>query len=172
METCGIFGRASRAFDAADSSGGNIEDARIEGGSKSIVISVVENRAREICICKVDTVNVSCYQFVTEQLSAGLVTITASQNYLLEILLLTDNHSYNEAMSAIRMISPDEILLHDGSRCGTLAKKVETECRDDARILYISRQVRAPCSRDSSDLSKICFATLRSTSIRTAARTC
>lgn len=33
-------------------------DVAINGGEHSIVISVVENRAREICICKIDTQNV------------------------------------------------------------------------------------------------------------------
>lgn len=54
---------------------------------------------------------------------------------------MTDNHSYNEAICAIRMINPDEVLLHDGIRSGILAKKIEVECRNDSRILYISRQV-------------------------------
>ena len=53
---------------------------------------------------------------------------------------MTDNHSYNEAICAIRMINPDEVLLHDGIRSGILAKKIEVECRNDSRILYISRQ--------------------------------
>lgn len=40
---------------------GNLVDSSIEGGDHSVVVSVVENRAREICICKIDTRNVSYY---------------------------------------------------------------------------------------------------------------
>ena len=49
MEHQGIF----------SSSFGKHEDAAIEGGDHSVVVSVVENRAREICICKIDTQSVS-----------------------------------------------------------------------------------------------------------------
>lgn len=80
----------------------------------------------------------------------------------LELYLLSDNHSYSETMSTINQIDPDEvqtryhpvdratntcstvdvqILLHDASRSKVLSRKVEKECRDDARVLYISRQV-------------------------------
>ena len=80
--------------------------------------------------------------------------------------MVTDNHSYNEAIGTIKMLCPDEvktrfrcsffstiseislpfasvlkILLHDGTKSGVLARKIELECRCDARILYISRQV-------------------------------
>ena len=48
MEVQGIFASTT----------GNLADSTIEGGDHSVVISVVENRAREICICKMDTLNV------------------------------------------------------------------------------------------------------------------
>ena len=48
MEVRGIFASTT----------GNLNDSSIEGGDHSVVISVVENRAREICICKIDTLNV------------------------------------------------------------------------------------------------------------------
>lgn len=32
-------------------------------------------------------------------------------------------------------------MLHDGTKSGVLARKIELECRNEARILYISRQV-------------------------------
>ena len=54
METSGIFGSASRTTSVT----APVTDMMdIENGA--IVISVVENRAREICICKINTRNVS-----------------------------------------------------------------------------------------------------------------
>lgn len=53
MEAQGIFG-------SGDGTVGNVGDeACIVGGGKSVVVSIVENRAREICLAKVDTSNVS-----------------------------------------------------------------------------------------------------------------
>ncbi len=40
---------------------GKLVGAEIEGGDHSVVISVVENRAREISICKIDTQSVGFY---------------------------------------------------------------------------------------------------------------
>ena len=54
METSGIFGSASRTTSVAAPVTDMVD---IENGA--IVISVVENRAREICICKINTRNVS-----------------------------------------------------------------------------------------------------------------
>lgn len=60
MEFCGVFA-------ASNGDGGNqrgSEQIGLEGGNSSIVVSVVENRAREICICKLDTHNVSYIPFI------------------------------------------------------------------------------------------------------------
>eukprot|EP01035_Chromulina_nebulosa_P021418 gene21418-27744_t len=89
-----------------------------EQDRSTIVISVVESRAREVCICKINT----------------------SLRCIMEIYTLTDSHSYNETILTIHGIDPDEILLHDGCRNKTLSKRIEAECRDDARVLFISRQ--------------------------------
>ena len=52
MEIQGVFSSAALTKNA---------EAGIEGGDNSIVVSVVENRAREICISKIDTQNVRRY---------------------------------------------------------------------------------------------------------------
>lgn len=135
MEPCGIFGSASRSGEDL------VRNTAGDGGKeKCTIVSVVENRAREICICKIETSNVKATSSPSLQIFLSAIYFVA-QNSLLEIVTLTDNHSYNETVGALRMINPDEILLHDGTRHGVLARKVEQECRDDARILYISRQV-------------------------------
>jgi hypothetical protein len=56
MEDRGIF--RSRNANGRDRESGLNNNDRIEGGGTSVIISVVENRAREICICKIDTINV------------------------------------------------------------------------------------------------------------------
>ena len=92
-----------------------------EQNSSTIIISIVENHAREISICKIDT----------------------SQLTLIEIYLLTDCHSYNETILTIQDINPHEILLHDGSKNKILSKKIIANNAKDnnpARILFISRQ--------------------------------
>jgi hypothetical protein len=56
MEDRGIF-RSSNANRQGDRE--MMNNDRIDGGGTSVIISVVENRAREICICKIDTINVN-----------------------------------------------------------------------------------------------------------------
>ena len=46
---------------------GKLAGVEIEGGDHSVVISVVENRAREISICKIDTQSVGfCYVYCSQ----------------------------------------------------------------------------------------------------------
>ena len=91
-------------------------DYNIEGGT--VIVSVIENRAREICIIKFDTANGSA----------------------IEIYLMTDSHSYNEALTTLSGLCPNEILLHDGCKNKTLSKKIEDSLGKTARVLFISRQ--------------------------------
>ena len=53
---------------------------------------------------------------------------------------MTDSHSYNEALSTLSNIGPNEILLHDGCKSRILSRKIEDHLSSKARILYISRQ--------------------------------
>lgn len=85
----------------------------------TIIISIVENRAREICISKLSTIDMS----------------------KIELYLIQDNHGYQETMTLINDLQPNEILLHDGSKQRIIAKKIEEHSKhEDIRILYISRQ--------------------------------
>jgi DNA mismatch repair protein MSH4 len=87
--------------------------------NNTIVISIVENRAREICISKLNTIDMS----------------------KIELYLTQDNHGYTETMSLINDLQANEILLHDGSKHRIIAKKIEEYSKDEElRILYISRQ--------------------------------
>ena len=82
---------------------------------------VLENRAREICVCKVNM--------------AVLSTI--------EIYLLSDCHSYVETTMLLDSLAPDEVLLRDGTGESALTKKVGRHLQTSAghvRILFISRQ--------------------------------
>lgn len=85
-----------------------------------MVVSVVENRAREICVSKYDTTNGS----------------------VLEVYLLNDNHSYAETLSCLSNLRPNEVLLHDGCKQRVLSQKIEERMRDrdGCRVLFISRQ--------------------------------
>ena len=101
MEDQGIF----------ESPYGKLASTEIEGGDHSVVISVVENRAREISICKIDTQSVSfcfCSLFIKLLHSYSMIC-PSLQNSSLEIFLLSDNHSYNEAIGTIKTICPDEV---------------------------------------------------------------
>lgn len=93
-------------------------DENFDTVAGTVIVSVVENRAREICISKVDTTNGS----------------------VVEIYLMTDSHSYNEALSTLSNLSPDEILLHDGCKNRILSRKIEEHLGERARVLFISRQ--------------------------------
>jgi hypothetical protein len=54
---------------------------------------------------------------------------------------MLDSHSYNETITTLCGISPDEILLHDGSRTKVLSRKIEDRMSTEgARVLFISRQ--------------------------------
>jgi DNA mismatch repair protein MSH4 len=82
-----------------------------ESSDASVVISVAENRSREICISK----------------------ICSDSSNNLEIFLTADSHSYMNTLSIIADTKPDEILLHDGSRNNVLSKKIENEFGDGAQ---------------------------------------
>ena len=63
-----------------------------ENGGSTVVISVVENRAREVCISRMNTRNTTS----------------------IEIYVAIDNHAYTETLTLLSGLYPDEILLADG----------------------------------------------------------
>jgi len=60
----------------------------VDEKASTIVVAIVENRAREICICKIDT----------------------SLRCIMEVFLITDSHSYNETIITLHGINPDEVI--------------------------------------------------------------
>ena len=84
----------------------------------TIIISIVENRAREVCISKMNSKNTS----------------------VLEVLLIVDTHSYTEALALIEDIQPHEILLHDGLKSSVLSIKIQELFSNNISIFFISRQ--------------------------------
>lgn len=110
--------RNHRKLEKSRGPAGTSGDESFDTVAGTIIVSVVENRAREICISKVDTTNGS----------------------VIEIYLMTDSHSYNEALSTLSNLCPDEILLHDGCKSRILSRKIEEHLGDKARVLFISRQ--------------------------------
>jgi hypothetical protein len=117
MEDFGVFGGAAAALPAS-----------------ATIISIVENRAREVCLSRIN-------------LDTG---------FHVELYLLQDNHAFTETLALIDGISPNQILLHDGCRGRVLSKKIEetnakrnedeacrgmqyTEVDNTCRISYISR---------------------------------
>ena len=93
----------------------NTNDDGFSTEEGTIIVSVVENRAREICITKFDTSNVRYYQLIIEP-SRFLTIISPChliipQGSVVEIYLMADSHSYNEALSTLRNLSPDEVLI-------------------------------------------------------------
>ena len=94
------------------------------GGEEVVVVSLVENRARETCIVRLSTNNLS----------------------EAEVYLVADSHSYSETISTLQLLDPQEILLHDGRKNSVLSKKVEMHFGNAAcaanptRVVYISRQ--------------------------------
>ena len=86
-----------------------------------VVISIVENRAREICVAEIDSRNIST----------------------VDVHILLDNHSYSQVVSLIHLISPHEILLADNCRNKVLSQRIIEEFvtkADTCRVLFISRQ--------------------------------
>jgi DNA mismatch repair protein MSH4 len=81
------------------------------------IISVVENRSREICISKMCSKNLGS----------------------LEVFLVGDNNSYMESLSLIEELSPHEILLHDGMRGSVLSGKI-SRYFPESSVIFISRQ--------------------------------
>lgn len=94
----------------------------MDGTDGLSICSVVENRAREVCICKMDTSNRS----------------------MVELFLINDSHSYAETVQVLSSIQPQEILLQDGSQKKTLTQKIvalHSQIGDaSTRVVFISRQ--------------------------------
>jgi DNA mismatch repair protein MSH4 len=94
--------------------------------SKTIV-SIAENRARELCLCVMNT---------------GLIAS-------LEVYVVPDNHTYKETLGTLALIHPDEILLHDGTKDAVLSTKIKGmfeansggELNVAARIVYVTRSL-------------------------------
>ncbi len=84
----------------------------------TIIVSIVENRAREVCIAKMNSKHTS----------------------LLEILLIVDSHSYTEVLTLIEDIQPHEILLHDGLKNSVLSTKIQEIFSNNISTFFISRQ--------------------------------
>jgi DNA mismatch repair protein MSH4 len=110
--------RNRRRLEKSGVPAGTNGDESFDTVAGTVIVSVVENRAREICISKVDTTNGS----------------------VIEIYLMTDSHSYNEALSTLSNLNPDEILLHDGCKNRILSRKIEDHLAEKTRVLFISRQ--------------------------------
>ena len=87
----------------------------------SIVVSITENRAREICICSMELSNLS----------------------MMHVFIIIDNHSYTESLNILESLNPNEILIHDGCRDKILTNKIQSKYnnqREFTSVLYISRQ--------------------------------
>jgi DNA mismatch repair ATPase MutS len=87
----------------------------------TIICAVTENRAREICIATINTSN--CFK--------------------LDLHIVTDSHSYIEALSALSEIQPNEILLPDSTKKkNILTGKIVEWCEQEqeGRVIFISRQ--------------------------------
>lgn len=97
-----------------------LEKGNIDDDSGSVIVCVVENRAREVCIVKIDTTKLST----------------------IELYLMSDTHSYTECVTTLRYFQPNEILLHDGTRGRVLSNKVLENFppHQDCRVVFISRQ--------------------------------
>ena len=85
-------------------------------------MSVVESRAREVCIARM------------------------TNRAELEVYVFADSHSYMESILTLQTLAPTEVLLQDSSRGSVLARKIEAELADaryrsrgSARAVYISR---------------------------------
>ena len=71
----------------------------------SIVVSITENRAREICICSMELSNLS----------------------MMHVFIIIDNHSYTESLNILESLNPNEILIHDGCRDKILTNKIQSK---------------------------------------------
>ena len=95
-----------------------------QDNSTGVIVSIVESRAREVCIA----------------------SLLGGAGADLQVFVFADSHSYVETSMTLQQLSPSEILLSDSSRGSVLAKKVETEVaisrrygQSNARVVYISR---------------------------------
>ena len=93
-------------------------DLSNEDAEGTIIVSVVESRAREVCVAKMNSKHTS----------------------LLEILLIVDSHSYTEVLTLIEDIQPHEILLHDGLKSSVLSMKIQEVFSVHISIFFITRQ--------------------------------
>ena len=89
---------------------------------EGVIVSVVESRAREVCIVRM------------------------TNHAELEVYAFADSHSYVETIMTLQTLAPTEVLLPDSSRGSVLARKIEAELADaryrsqgSARAVYISR---------------------------------
>ncbi len=89
---------------------------------EGIIISVVESRAREVCLARM------------------------TRRAEMDVYVFADSHSYVETLMTLQTIRPTEVLLPDSSRGSVLAKKIEAELTQsrqkykyNARVVYISR---------------------------------
>ncbi len=93
----------------------------------SVVVAVVENRAREVC----------------------LSTLSAEAGSQVNAEIFQDSQSYAETLAHLVSLSPTEILLHDGSRGRVLSLKIteaflstshELTSGHQTRVLFVNRQ--------------------------------
>lgn len=58
-----------------------------------------------------------------------------------QLSCVQDSQSYSKTIAALRVIEPDEILLHDGTRDRVLSTKIVGEFHGKtSRVLFVSRQ--------------------------------
>jgi len=107
----GIFSSSAEEF----------EIPRVDS-TEGVIVSVVESRAREVCIARM------------------------TNRAELEVYIFADSHSYVETTMTLQTLAPAEVLLSDSSRGSVLARKIEAELADArnrsqnaARTVYISR---------------------------------
>jgi hypothetical protein len=114
---------------------GNFDLLDLAAGT--VILSVVENRSREICVSKMNSKNTGQVHDISERLFSSPFEFIVIPCRVLEVFLVCDNHSYVELLSLIEdcgelclliiinehcnndnfSSGPHEILIHDGQRC-------------------------------------------------------
>lgn len=124
-------------------------------GSDVLVASVVENRAREVCMCRMNSRWVRLMPFCCLPAYFHLLTCHYHRSLIWTCVLsltgtpTTRQSSRYETFNLQRLISSAllllltmllQILLHDSSRGSVLSRKIVNEFQQNARVVFISRQ--------------------------------
>ncbi len=97
------------------------EEGEEESSISKTIIAIAENRARELCLAKINLGQIS----------------------QMDIYVIPDSHTYGETLNSLALADPDEILLHDGTKNTVLSKKISAMFDDDsnARVVYLTRSL-------------------------------